>query len=519
MSSREFLRRLSEEERELYEKKVAAAEFYRRNRIPEEIEKVLNQLFLLQPADIHGYMANYFANLSAPPRINRLKGWEVYDTRGQLSVEVEVFCIIQNKEQSMCSASVSSCFGLKETSEDWRAKADHVMTAVQWIKEPLNCMLKDQNPCDQSQVDQTLSNFIKARYQEEEDRQKKKKEEEEEEEKEECGSASSSEVLFPPSPPAAPAKDKKSADKGKKNSVVEKPLPPAEPPEPVLPGSLAIGSLSLAVAKTGAKLKDVPLYRYIAALREPESPAQFHIPTCLVTLLSCGKTSPGKLSLMEEVILIPKVGQRVKQIITMTSELQKEMMRIMNTSTKAGAAHVALHESGAPAVSFERPEQPLELIAEACANLGLELGKDFHLAVNCAARQLVDYSKGKYEVSAGVLKSPDELVDMYHVLISKNPAVVALIDPIRKEDKDQWEKLRNVIGNTCSLLCDTTYESKAPPPPGVTGHILKHVHDITVSDLVRITSERRGSVLMGPAVSPAAAAAAAAAAAVTLWPT
>ncbi len=42
-------------------------------------------------------------------------------------------------------------------------------------------------------------------------------------------------------------------------------------------------------------------------------------------------------------------------------------------------------------------------------------------------------SKGKYEVATGVLKSPDELVDMYQTLISKYPAVVALIDPFRRE--------------------------------------------------------------------------------------
>lgn len=43
---------------------------------------------------------------------------------------------------------------------------------------------------------------------------------------------------------------------------------------------------------------------------------QFHIPVSLVTLLSCGKNSPGKLNLLEEVILIPKAGQWVKQVLT-----------------------------------------------------------------------------------------------------------------------------------------------------------------------------------------------------------
>ena len=62
--------------------------------------------------------------------------------------------------KSMSSAAVSICLVPKETSLDWKAdsqeRADHVMTAAQWINEPLNSMLKDQNPCDQSEVDQIL---------------------------------------------------------------------------------------------------------------------------------------------------------------------------------------------------------------------------------------------------------------------------------------------------------------------------------------------------------------------------
>ncbi|XP_038593730.1 enolase 4-like isoform X2 [Micropterus salmoides] len=433
-----FTGRLSKEKQDLHDIKNSAAEFFRVNRIPQEIERALNELYFHKPEDVHGYLANHFINLSAPPKISRLKGKEVYDARGQLSTEAEVFCIICNKEKSMSSAVVSSHFGPKETSLDWntQVRADHVMTAVQWINEPLNNLLKGLNPCDQSEVDHILSNFFMARHLEEKDIRNK--------EKQESHFSSEAEVALP-SPPPDQTKDKKSVDRGKKSNTAEKPFPSTEPPEPVLPGSLAIGSVSLAVAKTGAQIYSIPLYKYIAALNR-KAPTQFHIPVPLVTLLSCGKNSPGKLNLLEEVILIPKVGQRVRQIITMTLELQKEIMRIMNTSTKAG-------------------------------------------------------SKGKYEVATGVLKSPDELVDMYQALISKYPAVVALIDPFRREDIDQWEKLSNVLGDSCSLLSDTTYKSKTPPLLGARGHILKHIHETTVSDLIRITSEHQGSVFVGTTCS------------------
>ncbi|AWP14454.1 putative enolase-like protein ENO4 [Scophthalmus maximus] len=482
-----FLSRLSKQERDTYETKVAAADFYRANRVPEEIERALNELFLRKPPDVHGFLADHFANLSAPPRIIRLNGRQVYDSRGQPSVEVDVFCIVRNKERGLpspgvqvTSAGVSGLLGPEEL-------ADHVTTAVQWIDEPLNNMLQGQSPFDQSEVDRALSSFFRARSLEQDEIRNREKEN---------LSPGASEVVPPPVTPAS-AKDKKS----KKSKAAEKPIPPAEPPEPVLAGSLAIGSVSLAVAATGAQLRGVPLYRYIAALRGREAPAKFHIPVSLVTLLSCGKASPGKLSLLEEILLVPKAGQRVKQTITMTLELQKEMIRIMNSATKAGVTPAALHDSGAPAVSFEKPEQPLDLVGEACANLGLALGTDIHLAANCAARELMDYTKGKYEVTAGVFKSPDELMDVYKTLVGKYTAVVALIDPFRREDREQWEMLGNLIGGSCSLLSDVTQESRGPPLPGVRGHVLKHVHETTVSDLIRVASEHRGSVLMGTTYS------------------
>ncbi|XP_030581118.1 enolase 4 isoform X2 [Archocentrus centrarchus] len=470
MSYQAFNSRLSKEERDFYEMKNAAAEFYRVNRVPQDIERALNELFLHQPGDVHGYLADYFTNLSAPPRISRLKGRKVYDARGQLSVETEVYCIVCNKEKSMSSAAVSSHLVPKESSLNWNSESqertEHVMTAVQWINEPLNSMLKDQNPCDQSEIDHILSTFFMARFLEEKDIWNREKQE----------LRSEPEMAHSPSPPQT--KDKKIINKGKKSNIVEKQVPPAEPPEPVVRGSLAIGSVSLAVAKSGAQIQGICLYKYIAALKNQEAPTQFHIPVSLVTLLTCGKTSLGKLNLLEEVILIPKVGQQVKQ---------------------ANDAFVC--ESGALAVRYERPEQPLDLITEACINLELPLGTEIHLAVNCAATELMDYSKGKYEVATGVLKSPDELVDLYQTLISKYPAVVALIDPLRREDRDQWEKLSSVLGNSCSLLCDISYKSQAPPLPGVGGHILKHINETTVSDLIHMASEQQGSVVLGTTCS------------------
>lgn len=54
------------------------------------------------------------------------------------------------------------------------------------------------------------------------------------------------------------------------------------------------------------------------------------------------------------------------------------------------------------AATYERPQQPLDLITEACTNVGLALGTEIHLAVKCAAPELLDYVS-RQRVAAGFM--------------------------------------------------------------------------------------------------------------------
>ncbi|XP_045927043.1 enolase 4-like isoform X1 [Micropterus dolomieu] len=52
-----FTGRLSKEKQDLHDIKNSAAEFFRVNRIPQEIERALNELYFHKPEDVHGYLA------------------------------------------------------------------------------------------------------------------------------------------------------------------------------------------------------------------------------------------------------------------------------------------------------------------------------------------------------------------------------------------------------------------------------------------------------------------------------
>ncbi|XP_064320304.1 enolase 4 isoform X1 [Phalacrocorax carbo] len=497
--------------RRLQGSREEAAAYYRGHRVPQRLEEALNALFPQRPADIYGELANYLSKFSKAPVICKLVGRKVLDGVGQPTLEVEIYCRVKNYEKRICSTVMSSHSqipenALPETTEaDEKERNDSVNTAVEWVNESLNTMLRDLKPTEQCKVDKMLGEYFTKKVEEKKETQKQ----------EEAAEAILALTSCTPSATALPGK-KKAAKPGKKVAVAERTIPPAEPAESVLCGSLAIGGTSLAIAKAGATISRIPLYLHIALLKgNQDSPKEITLPLPMVTLLNCEKFSPAKLKLVKEVMLIPPVQLSLKQGIERVLDIQKEMMRLLEPPGKAPSPQLAdskkgrAHNTGkkAPPRALKRIshigclmtgcdnlEQPLLLMQTACNNIGLELGTDMYLAINCAAHELMDYVKGKYEILTGTFKSPDEMVDMYVELINKFPFIIALIDPLRKEDRQQWNNICCNLGSKCYLIAEdaATYLSKLKTDqdinlPTCSGVVLKYINQTKVSDLVELT--------------------------------
>ncbi|NWI93887.1 ENO4 Enolase, partial [Pitta sordida] len=485
-----------------------AAEYYRGQQVAERMEEALNALFPLRPGDLYGELANYFSNYSKAPVIRKLVGRKVLDGVGQPTLEVEIYCTVKNCEKRICSTVMPSHSqitedALPETIEaDERERNASVNTAVEWVSQSLNTLLRDLKPTEQCQIDKMLGEYFTNKVEE-----KKKIQKQEEEKEEESTLALTPRVLSP-----APSVKKKGS-----KAVAEKPIPPAEPAEPVLGGSLAIGGTSLAVAKAAATISHIPLYLHIALLKHAqESPEEMTLPLPMVTVLNCEKISPTKLKLVKEVLLIPPVQLSRKQGIERILDIQKEITRLLEFPGKTvqqkyvlvikkGKAQNSgrkdapqflkrISHLGCLTTGYDDLEQLLRLMGTACNNVGLQLGTDVYLAINCAAHELMDYDKGKYEILTGTFKSPDEMVAMYVELIDKFPFIIALIDPLRKEDREQWTKICRALGSKCYLIAEeaATHISKLKidqniNTPMCSGVVLKYINQTKVSDLIELT--------------------------------
>nr|XP_027786104.1 enolase 4 [Marmota flaviventris] len=492
--------------RELQKLKQQAMEYYRENDVPRKLEELLNSTFYLQPADVYGHLANYFSKLAKPPTLCKIVGKNVLDGLGLPTLQVEIFCTIQNFPKNICSVMIPTHFEVHENALPEVVEAEEVerglavSTAIQWVNETITEELRGLVPSNQAQVDHMLRLFFANKVQEDKERKELERSLEE-------SVVPVPPPVMPPPPPPPPAK-KKGQKPGRKDTITEKPIPPAEP---VLCGSMAIGAVSLAIAKTSAILGSIPLYLNIALLKHnQEQPTTLTMPLLMVSLASCGKSSPGKLNLMKEVICIPHPGLTTKQGVEMLLEIRKQINKVMelppppkvetkkgHNGSKRGQPPITSKMShlGCLIITCDTVEQLLLLIHGICANLGLELGTNLHLAINCAGHELIDYSKGKYEVMAGVYKSASEMVDLYVDLINKYPYIIALIDPFRKEDAEQWDSIYNALSSRCYIIAGTASKSISKlleqggiGSPRSHGLIIKHTNQTTMSDLVEITN-------------------------------
>ncbi|NXN89835.1 ENO4 Enolase, partial [Bombycilla garrulus] len=504
-----------------------AAEYYQGHRVPERMEDALNALFPRCPQDLYGELANYFSKFSKAPVICKLVGRKVFDGVGQPTLEVELYCTVKNYEKRICSTVMASHSQipenpLPETIEaDEKERNDSVHTAVEWVNGSLSTMLRDLDPTDQCQADKILGEYFANKVEEKKEIDKREAERAKGEEEEEEAKVSRA----PSGPPASTPKTKKGKKSGRKVSVEVSAIPPAEPAEAVLPGSLAIGGASLVIAKAGAVAARVPLYLHTALLKHPqESPKEMSLPLPMVTLLHCERNSSTKLKLVKEVMFIPPVELSLKQGIKRVLDIQKEMTRLLESSrrksgsqadSKKGKAQKALpplkriSHLGCLTTGHDSLEQLLLLMETACSNIGLQLGTDTYLAINCAAHELMDYDKGKYEILTGTFKSPDEMVAMYVEMINNFPFIIALIDPLRKEDREQWRSICCALGSKCYLIAEdaATQISKLRTDQNInvatcSGVVLKYINQTKVSDLIELTGildgQRRITILGSP---------------------
>ena len=213
-------------------------------------------------------------------------------------------------------------------------------------------------------------------------------------------------------------------------------------------GANAILAVSLAAAKAAAVHKGVPLYAHIADLNG--TPGQYSMPVPMMNIINGGEHADNNVDI-QEFMVQPVSAPNFSEALRCGAEIFHSLKKVLSQR----GLSTAVGDEGGFAPNLPSNEAALDVIAEAVAYAGYELGTDVTLALDCAASEF--YENGTYNLS-GEGKSfdaagfADYLTDLTH----KHP-IISIEDGMDESDWDGWLDLTQKCGDRVQLVGDDLF--------------------------------------------------------------
>jgi enolase len=209
-------------------------------------------------------------------------------------------------------------------------------------------------------------------------------------------------------------------------------------------GANALLATSLAVAKAGASLRGVPLYRYLGGARAKQ------LPVPMLNILNGGKHASGSVD-FQEFMIVPVGAANFHKAMQISSEVYHSLHKVLENKR----LNTNVGDEGGFAPRLPSNKDALELILAAIDMAGYKAGQDLFIALDPAASTF--YRDGKYVLSReGVTLSSTEMIDYYVKLVSDYP-VISIEDGLAEDDWANWTLLTARLGKQIQFVGDDLY--------------------------------------------------------------
>lgn len=203
-------------------------------------------------------------------------------------------------------------------------------------------------------------------------------------------------------------------------------------------GANAILGVSLAVCRAAAKAKKIELYEYINEISELNVKPKIPVP--MFNVLNGGKHSDSGLS-VQEFKIIPTGIKSFSEQLRAGSEIFHALKKILEAANHSSG----VGDEGGFSPKLESNTQALELISQAIARCGYELGTQINLGIDAAASSFYDEEEKNYVFKPeGVFLEREQLINIYKEWIDKYH-LVSVEDGLAEDEWEGWKLMREKI--------------------------------------------------------------------------
>jgi len=249
-------------------------------------------------------------------------------------------------------------------------------------------------------------------------------------------------------------------------------------------GANAILAVSLAVARAASVSVGLPLYRYLGG------PAAQVLPVPCLNVLNGGVHAANSVDI-QEFMIVPAGLPSFSEALRAGVEVYHSLKRVLGgrgLGTNVG-------DEGGIAPDLPTNEAALELLVEAIAVAGYEIGDQIALAIDVAATEI--HREGLYHLEGRELNS-EQMVEFLVDLAGRYP-LVSIEDGMDENDWDGWKALTVLLGDRLQLVGDDLFVTneeflRRGISEGAANAILIKVNQIgTVSETLHTMNMAKGA--------------------------
>ncbi|HRH43282.1 MAG TPA: phosphopyruvate hydratase [Pyrinomonadaceae bacterium] len=210
-------------------------------------------------------------------------------------------------------------------------------------------------------------------------------------------------------------------------------------------GANAMLAVSLACARAGATVLQLPLYRYLGGTNAKT------LPVPMMNILNGGAHADNNVD-FQEFMVMPVGAENFAEGLRCGAEIFHNLKNVL----KSRGYSTGVGDEGGFAPNLKSNEEAVETILEAIEKAGYKAGDDVMLALDPAASEFFKDGKYIFKKSDKGELTPTEMADYWISWTEKYP-IISIEDGMAENDWEGWKYITDKVGKKIQLVGDDLF--------------------------------------------------------------